>query len=130
MSLRDPCSDCGHCCSYFRISFPWVETSSYAQKPVPIALVSQLTPERVCMKGTEQGNGRCVALNDAGRCTIYEQRPSVCRDFSIWNADGSVNEGCTKVRKAHGLVPHAPLHESAYAQEDPEQLQAYLAPKA
>jgi uncharacterized protein len=31
----------------------------------------------------QQGNGACVALDPATRlCTIYEQRPSVCRIFS------------------------------------------------
>lgn len=30
----------------------------------------------------QQGDGACVALDAATRlCTIYEQRPQVCRDF-------------------------------------------------
>lgn len=125
ITSTDPCSDCGHCCAYFRISFPWIETSVYHPNAVPISLVSALNPQRVCMKGTESGNGRCVALSDSGRCTIYEKRPSVCREFRIWDAQGDVNPDCSKVRQAHGLQPHEPLKSSDFSSATDQFLKDY-----
>jgi Fe-S-cluster containining protein len=31
-------------------------------------------------------NGACIALRD-GRCSIYEDRPKVCRDFEVGGAE-------------------------------------------
>ncbi len=47
---------------------------------VPEALVVEHNGVR-CMD--QRGDGACVALDRATRlCTIYEQRPQVCRDFT------------------------------------------------
>lgn len=76
---------------------------------VPGDMVEQLTPFRACMKGTNQPEGRCIAL--AGTpgvqvfCTIYEYRPSPCREFEVWDAAGMPNERCQQLRGAHGLPP-------------------------
>lgn len=67
------------------------------------------------MKGTNQAHPRCVALQgEIGRqatCTIYEQRPSPCREFGLqWEQDqasfapGEL-ERCNRARAAWNLPP-------------------------
>jgi len=46
---------------------------------VPPALTAEYDGVRYM---DQHGNGACVALDPASRlCTIYEQRPAVCRSF-------------------------------------------------
>jgi Fe-S-cluster containining protein len=68
---------------------------------------------RGCMKGTEQGGQRCVALRgELGQpgihCSIYEHRPSPCREFPTWMEDGTPNPDCQRLRLAIGLPPLSP----------------------
>lgn len=77
---------------------------------VPPELVTQVGPLRACMKGTEYGGKRCIALRgelgqDGIHCAIYEQRPSPCREFPAWQEDGSPNPDCQRVRMKIGLPP-------------------------
>jgi len=78
----------------------------------PAALTRQIGPHRVAMRGTDTARPRCVALEGeigaAALCTIYEQRPSPCREFAESWADGRRNERCDKARAAHGLPPLTP----------------------
>ena len=61
------------------------------------------------MKGTDKNPVHCVALvGTPGKrvsCNIYENRSSTCREFDIFNEDGSVNEACTRARAIYGLPP-------------------------
>ena len=74
---------------------------------VPVHLVEKLTESRACMKGTSQKNPLCVALTGtpgvATACSIYERRPTPCREFEPWEADGSPNERCQSLRVKLGL---------------------------
>jgi uncharacterized protein len=111
----NPCFECGQCCQKLRVSFYHGEiaanSSDVANKTsadiVPPELTIKLTPHLACMKGTETGKQGCVALShdveQGYRCTIYDQRPSPCRDFNIFEEDGSLNPLCDKLRKAAGL---------------------------
>jgi Fe-S-cluster containining protein len=111
----NPCFECGQCCQKLRVSFYHGEIAADASGIanhssagiVPPELTVKLTPHLACMKGTEGGQQGCVALShDAEqgyRCTIYEQRPSPCRAFNIFEDDGSLNPLCDKLRKAAGL---------------------------
>ena len=111
----NPCFECGQCCQKLRVSFyhgeiaadPNEAQGNHSTGVVPSDLTVQLTPHLACMTGTETGNQGCVALShDAEqgyRCTIYDQRPSPCRDFNIFEEDGSLNPLCDKLRKAAGL---------------------------
>ena len=109
--INNPCFECGQCCQKLRVSFYHGEVLHLDKGQVigmvPPDLVTQLTPHMVCMTGTESGQQPCVALrhdDERGyRCNIYEQRPSPCREFNIFNEDGSVNPLCDKLRKAVGL---------------------------
>jgi Fe-S-cluster containining protein len=113
----NPCLNCGACCSHFRISFYSGETDALPGGFVPDELVTPLGPFRVCMKGTEQGHGRCVALlGEIGQsigCAIYANRPTPCREFPVWEEDGSPNPACQRLRTAIGLPLLQPLPVTA-----------------
>ncbi len=68
-----PCAGCGRCCHLVVALIPGVDR-------VP----EEFAVEREgawCMD--QRGDGACVALDPLTRlCTIYENRPQVCRDFA------------------------------------------------
>jgi len=109
---ENPCLPCGICCSNFRVSFYHGEIEGMPSGWVPGNLVEKLTESRACMKGTSQKNPRCIALEGTPgvrtACTIYERRPSPCREFVAWDEDGVPNGRCQKLRAAYGL-PLLPL---------------------
>lgn len=117
-----PCLSCGACCAHFRVSFYCGEVAGENGGTVPVDLVRPISPLRVCMAGTERGGGRCVALRgELGQpgihCAIYLQRPTPCREFEVWQPDGSVNPDCQRLRAALGLPPLAPRPD---AENDPQ----------
>lgn len=99
----NPCFACGACCRYPRVSFYHGELDTQPGGYVPAELAEPITPFRVCMKGTAAGKGRCVALGDDLRCTIYARRPSVCREFPASLDDGSPNPECQRLRELLGI---------------------------
>lgn len=60
-----------------------------------------------CMRGTERQPPRCMALRgEVGgevACSIYEFRPSACREFAPLAAVGRGDEACSEARRRHGL---------------------------
>lgn len=109
--MDNPCHGCNACCRHFRVSFYHGELDTQPGGQVPADMTVQLSPFRACMKGTESGHGRCTALQDNGRCGIYAQRPSVCREFPVFMADGSFNPECVRLRALHGIAAWAPKRE-------------------
>lgn len=111
----NPCLTCGACCTTFRVSFYWGETEREIGGIVPPELTENFTGFRRCMKGTNQKKPRCIALHgDVGgfvNCTIYDNRPSPCRQFGITFNNGiwlaSVDEltRCNEARAMKGLSP-------------------------
>ncbi|MBK9160034.1 MAG: YkgJ family cysteine cluster protein [Nitrosomonadales bacterium] len=102
--VDNPCSGCGACCRHFRVSFYHGELDTQPGGHVPADLTVSFTPFRVCMKGTEAGNGRCISLLDDLRCGIYALRPSVCREFPALMPDGSLNPDCVRLRAKFGIA--------------------------
>ncbi|HEY8518717.1 MAG TPA: YkgJ family cysteine cluster protein [Gammaproteobacteria bacterium] len=113
--MSNPCLACGACCAYFRVSFHWSETERFLGGVTPTEHTVQVGTHRVAMRGTLGRNPRCVALEgtigENVRCTIYERRPSPCREFPASWADGRRNERCDRARAAHGLPPLDPPGE-------------------
>lgn len=110
----NPCTSCGACCAYFRVSFYCGELADGSGGGVPVELTSRISSLIACMRGTEKGRGRCIALRgELGQpgiaCSIYAQRPSPCREFAPWEADGSPGADCQRVRAVIGLPPLPPL---------------------
>ena len=79
---------------------------------VPIELTRPMPPHRLVMKGTDQEKPLCLAFKGtvgvSGSCTIYENRPSCCRDLKASFEDGCQSEGCEKARAGNGLKPLTP----------------------
>lgn len=104
----NPCLACGVCCHHFRISFYQGECYSNGGT-VPDDKVIPITPFFVAMRGTEKGNGKCVALSgEIGHnigCQIYSSRPSVCRAYHVWDENGEPNPKCQELREKHGIPP-------------------------
>lgn len=96
------CLSCGACCASFRVSFYWGEADDVPGGIVPAQLTEPVSPHLRCMKGTATKPVRCAALEgEVGKsvsCTIYSMRPSTCREFDVFEADGSPNERCTALR--------------------------------
>jgi hypothetical protein len=87
---------CGACCAYFRVSFYWGESDLH---PEGFVLVDKLDERFAVMKGTDQQDSRCSCLSgELGshvHCSIYLNRPSVCREFLIHGEDGE-NKRCNQ----------------------------------
>lgn len=125
----NPCLLCGACCAYFRVSFYWLETDSSLENPVPADLAENLPPQRMCMKGTNQLHPRCVALigevGEATACTIYNNRPSPCREFGVHFIQEKIvasfeeMERCNRARAVWNLAPIV-LEEYGEAPEEEE----------
>lgn len=113
MNDPNPCLDCGMCCVHFRVSFYWGEADDAPGGFVPAGLTEKLNPHLRCMQGTNQEPRRCVALEGqpGGQvfCTIYDRRPTPCREFPSHEADGSPNGKCNELRARIGLPPLLPL---------------------
>ena len=122
----NPCIACGACCAYYRASFYWAETDAAETGSVPVELTEKLNDFRCVMKGTNQPNPRCVALlgeiGKSVRCSIYDLRASICRDFKLSYEDNIHNPGCDQARDVHGLPPLQPptkIPETTPDQTDP-----------
>lgn len=88
------CAGCGRCCHL-------VVELDPATDQVPDFLVAEHGGVR-CMD--QRGDGACVALDPVTRlCTIYDQRPQVCRTFERGRA--LCREIVTRGRLSAGLSP-------------------------
>lgn len=105
----NPCVSCGACCAYYRASFYWGEADDAPGGTVPVGLTEKFNDFRRVMRGTSQKDPRCIALvgtiGQAVRCSIYELRSSVCREFPPSWQQGVHNERCDRSRLAWGLPP-------------------------
>ncbi|UCV02120.1 YkgJ family cysteine cluster protein [Dechloromonas denitrificans] len=100
------CQSCGACCATFRVDFHPVELAGGAfawGAGVPLEMTVPVTANIVRMAGTDAAAPRCVALaGEIGQqvsCTIYDSRPSPCREFDTEHA------ACNRARQRCGLAP-------------------------
>ena len=100
------CQSCGACCASFRVDFHPAELAGGAfvwAQGVPPEMTVPVTANIVRMLGTDAAAPRCVALaGEIGQCvscTIYEARPSPCREFDVEHA------ACNQARQRFGLLP-------------------------
>lgn len=100
------CQTCGACCASFRVDFHPVELAggrfAWGQG-VPVEMTVSVTPNIVRLCGTDAASPRCVALagtvGQAVACTIYDVRPSPCREFDTGHT------ACARARQRFGLPP-------------------------
>ncbi len=90
------------------MAFHWSEADISLDGPVPPELTEKLDPHRLAMRSSGVPKPRCVALRgivgEAAHCSIYAQRPSVCRHVQPSWESGSRDLQCDKARAAHGLA--------------------------
>lgn len=104
-----PCERCGACCAFFPVTFPLTDMEE-AKNPAILQRFSLTSGALLrIMRGTELKPPRCIALQgEIGmrvRCSIYEQRPSSCRNFiRSWEEDTG-NALCDRARCVFGLEP-------------------------
>lgn len=98
------CTTCGACCAAFRVDFHPAELAGGAfawGDGVPVALTVPVTAQLVRMRGTDASPPRCVALAGeigvAVTCSIYDSRPSPCREFDV------EHEACARARRRCGV---------------------------
>jgi len=90
----------------YRVSFYWAEANDAPGGWVPVDTTEQLTPTLRCMRGTSSKAPRCEQLQGqipGALCSIYENRPSVCRELEPYDEDGKPTDQCTRARAAYGL---------------------------
>jgi hypothetical protein len=106
-----PCQKCGACCSMYRVTFRSIETHEDSFG-VPADLTVKVSPETSAMKFNNPKSQRCVALKGSiGKnvgCSIYDNRPSPCRNFKASFEDGTQNPRCDEARAVMGLQPLSP----------------------
>lgn len=111
IATPEACLTCGACCTYFRVSFYWAEGLN-----MPEDYVEPLTPVYSCMKGTNQSQPRCIALQgtvgEQVSCGMYEARSSSCREVQIADAQ------CNKARIAHQMIPLVQVPEYLPTHDD------------
>jgi Fe-S-cluster containining protein len=85
-SMCDSCLSPGACCKRLTLSGPFAKPMSLEaveHKLIDPDWISQT--KGVFRPGTQTDDGRwefwCTALGADGRCTIYEDRPQLCRDY-------------------------------------------------
>jgi len=104
---KSPCEACGACCAFFRVSFPIAETSEFPGGRVPYHMTLLSNETQRCMKGTEVKSPRCIALEGKVggqvKCSIYEDRPSTCREFGLSWENNIGNLLCDRARGVFGL---------------------------
>ena len=123
MTIDNPCLTCGACCSYYRVSFHWMECDPRGMTgPLPERTV-QRDHHQVCMAGTMGKPVRCIELlgqvTQSVSCLIYERRASPCRNFGVqmrgeenWNISAADLEHCNEARAHYNLpaiVPPLPV---------------------
>jgi Fe-S-cluster containining protein len=100
---------CGACCALYRVSFDCHETDTFPDGLIPSCLAIKLNETRSAMKGTEKRPIRCAALTGtiglSVQCTIYDRRPTTCRQFLSAGEDNRFNSLCDRARATYGLMP-------------------------
>lgn len=115
LTAQDTCLSCGACCAFFRVSFYWAEGEQ-----MPEDYVEPINAIYSCMKGTNQSQARCIALQgEIGvqvSCGMYEARSSGCREVMM------ADDQCNKARAGYGMIPLIHIAEPDYADNDFDQV--------
>jgi Fe-S-cluster containining protein len=79
-----PCAECGGRCCDVMPATEWEFQRIVAAHPLPTGAIALQTPTRLLGPGrlVMMPGGGCPYLV-RGRCSIYEDRPLVCRDYGI-----------------------------------------------
>jgi Fe-S-cluster containining protein len=105
------CTSCGACCAAWRVDFHRSELAHEGVDGVPPELTVPVTATIVRMRGTDDAQPRCIALEGEigvrAACTIYANRPRPCHEFAPCAPFGRGDDACDRARVRHGLPPLA-----------------------
>jgi Fe-S-cluster containining protein len=97
------CQACGACCRTFDVWLMDTDLDRFERAPHLLSL-TVIAPGTAAgqwrFMRREQSTGQCTALEGglrSCRCTIYEDRPTLCRDFQAGSED------CLDARRRHGI---------------------------
>ena len=77
--LPDSCLGCKGCCTNMGVNILDSEDILFPIEMTQTTITPKGRPLRWMKRKT---NGECIALDsDTGHCTIYSDRPQVCKDF-------------------------------------------------
>src|ERR1035437_2842273 len=83
----DDCKERGRCCKEFKLSDsdapPWAFTTKDSKKTVENRLKKAHLPFVPARKHKHYWWFSCPKIGSDGKCTIYPERPKVCRDFKV-----------------------------------------------
>jgi Fe-S-cluster containining protein len=109
MAVVETCAHCGVCCVTYRVAFLRHELDSEAGGWVPVEFAEAMDRVHYCMRGTRTHPRRCLALQGTVgvdvSCSIYEHRPTPCRDFAPDAGIGRGDANCGDARRLYGLPP-------------------------
>ena len=112
-TLNNPCLTCGACCAFYRVSFYWSEANDTTEGAVPVDMTCRVSPLRRVMKGTTGPKPHCIALQgEIGHdvyCSIYANRPSTSREFTVSERNNLRDNLCDRARRAWALPPLATI---------------------
>ena len=107
----DACLSCGACCAHFRVSFYWAEGLA-----MPEDYVEPLSSLYSCMKGTNQKQSRCIALEgtigEQVSCGMYAARSGTCKEVQV------ADEQCNKARRAYNMIPLVQVPDYGVSYDD------------
>jgi Fe-S-cluster containining protein len=81
MIVPADCEDCGACCAFDSPTFVPLNTADQEHLG---ARLEELTHEEAGQRYMRMHEGYCLALDRSGgasQCSIYDQRPELCREF-------------------------------------------------
>jgi len=89
--LRFGCSACGRCCHNHGEGYEYVFSTRAERRAIAQhlglsqrAFEAEYTTRVMGSLSFTSKDNACVLLNDAGQCSVYEQRPKQCRTFPFW----------------------------------------------
>lgn len=104
-----PCLSCGACCAFFRVTFPLKESQPGGAWKVPASFIEPSGELGSMMGTTKKHQPCCQALTGVigknAHCSIYENRPTPCRNFAASYENGVRQKRCDEARQKHGLRP-------------------------
>ena len=78
--LPNKCEGCGACCINTK-DFKWIEVTLADAARLDHRFLQEGDVQPFAMKQT--ADGRCVCLDADNRCSIYENRPTICRTVQM-----------------------------------------------
>lgn len=86
-TIERKCHGCGACCQNYEpehLFGAWLNEEEYYKFSIkrPDMLKVAVHNSSISVKMKLTGDKRCIALSEDNLCTIYEDRPKLCKDFA------------------------------------------------